>query len=152
MNKQSIATASLCVMLSILINLFFSRDRHNTKSTTVLRGSAFHLVDPQGRVRAKLEFLGDSPNLTMLNEAGNEVVGLGIGGFGEGSLSFSSTAQGYERQGVVVLGYLPGSDTSAPTDPLGAWGLGVKLNPNRSVGVGLTKTGRAIGVPATPAK
>jgi hypothetical protein len=84
----------------------------------------------------------------MLDEAGNNVIALGVERYGEGILVFNSTKPGYERQGVVTLGYLTGSDTDSPEDPLGAWGVGIRLSPDKSTSIGLSKSGRSIGVSA----
>jgi len=148
MNKRSFVTVSLCVMLSIAVNLAFMWHRKDIENKPVVVGSAFNLVDGQGRVRAKLSLSGDRPSLTMLDEAGNNVIALGVERYGEGILVFNSTKTGYERQGVVTLGYLSGSDTDSPEDPLGAWGLGIRLSPDKSTSIGLSKSGRSIGVSA----
>jgi hypothetical protein len=124
MNIRSFMNVSLCVILSIAVNLIFMWHRKDIENRPVVVGSAFHLVDAQGRVRAKLSLIGDRPSLTMVDEAGNNVVALGVERYGEGMLVFNSTKQGHEREGVVTLGYLTGSDTDSPEDPLGAWGLG----------------------------
>jgi hypothetical protein len=148
MNMRSFMTVSLSVVLSIAVNLAFMSHRKNVGNGPVVVGSAFNLVDAEGRVRAKLSLSGDRPSLTMLDEAGNKAIALGIEGYGEGTLVFNSTKPGYERQGVVTLGYLTGSDTDSPEDPLGAWGLGIRLSPDKSTSMGLAKSGRSIGVSA----
>jgi hypothetical protein len=151
MNIRSIATVSLSVTLSIVVNLLFMWQRKKPENNSgAVVANAFHLVDPEGRIRAKLDFSGGRPDLTMLDESGNKVITLGIGGYGEGVLVFNSTLPGYERYGVVTVGYLTGSDTDAKTDPLGAWGIGVRLTPTQSVAMGLAKTGRYIGASIPP--
>jgi hypothetical protein len=142
-------TVSLCVVLSIAVNLAFMRHRKDSENRPVVVGSAFNLVDAKGRVRAKLSLsASDRPSLIMLDEAGNDVITLGVERFGEGMLVFNSTKPGYERLGVVTIGYLSGSDTDSPEDPLGAWGVGIRLSPDKSTSIGLSKSGRSIGVSA----
>jgi hypothetical protein len=151
MNMRSFVTVSLCVILSIAVNLIFMWHRKDAENRPVVMGSAFHLVDAQGRVRAKLSLSGDRPSLTMFDEAGNNVIALGVERYGEGTMVFNSTKQGYEREGVVTLGYLTGSDTDSPEDPLGAWGVGIRLSPDKSTSMGLSKSGRSIGISAAVA-
>jgi hypothetical protein len=152
MNIRPATTVGLCVLLSVIVNLLFMMNRKGSETKSrVISANAFHLVDQDNRIRAKLEIVGGKPDLTMLDESGNSVISLGLKGYGEGVLEFSSTQSGYERYGVVTVGYLTGSDTDAPTDPLGAWGLGIRLSPDQSTSMGLSKSGRRIGLSAAVA-
>ena len=149
MNMRRFLTVSLCVGLSVSVNLLFLIIHREAHRTSIVEGTAFHLVDAQGRVRAELTLAGGEsnrpePTLAMLDESGKEAIVLGMDRYGEGVLVLNSTKRDLERPGVVVVGYLPGNDTNDFEDPLGAWGVGVRLSPGKTTSLGFSKTGRSI--------
>jgi hypothetical protein len=108
--------------------------------------SDLHRLDTNG---CQLINAWSSRSLLLRNRTGEVAVVLTIERHGQGLLLFND-GQKNGRLGVVTAGYLTGSDTDDPEDPLGAWGLGVQTSYDLRLGFGIAKDGRAFGAPVNP--
>jgi hypothetical protein len=142
-------------VLSILASVLIISHRENIRSdehTGVVRANAFELVDSSGNVRAKLGLqigkgASGQPYLTLLDNRGLVAAAIALDRNGNGTLGFSRTKEGYEREGVVLVGFIASSDVLNPgeSDPFGAWGIRVNVRPGNATAFGTFESGLPLG-------
>lgn len=146
-------TIVLSITLSVLATLFVDRHQRHQPSD-VVRAKKIELVDDAGRVRGEFKLvlasLGrEEPSLELLDDQGLQAVVLQLNHRGEGTLYFNSSRI---REGIVSLGYLQFDDMIGPEDPMGGWGLKVQESETNITRMGLSNSGKPLGLSAPPGK
>ena len=136
-----------CCLLSLATSVLVCRRQGNIRSDLgTIRAQRIELLDDKGVVRARLGMVGNEPVLSFVDRFGVDLLQIGTERYGHGLIKFNETAEGYERLGVIRLGYLSASDTDSAEDPLGAWGLRVSARQGVVLGLGMTKDGAHAGL------
>jgi hypothetical protein len=155
MTKQSLATVTLSVVLSVVsstaANLAFDR-RREPVLPDVVRAKSVELIDAYGRIRGTFELAKDGrggvmPRMVMRDADGRDSIQMFVDRRGDGVLGFASD---HWNEGAVILGHLQNVDDGTESkskdveDTTGAWGLRVRSTGSKFTGVGFLNSGRPI--------
>ncbi len=167
MRMTIIVSIVLSVITATLVNAAFDRQRRQLGSK-ILRAQKIEVVDEANRARLSLEATHDCACIRILSSDGRNMIEVGervvntnasksfpeivfrnrdgvesailtVDVDDQGVLVFNSN----NKEGKVMVGHLPTSDTIPPGD-FGGWGLHVFGSEGRTTGVGFLSSGQIV--------